>query len=145
MLLFAWALWQSGSFGWRAGLFPWAVTVPALFLAIMQFVRDLAGRPESPGPGLVEATPSVPSAVAGRRTAEIAAWIVAMFAAIWLVGFAGATLLTTFLYLKLGAREGWMPSLALSLGGFVFVYGLFERALGVPFPPGGLLTWLGYG
>ena len=61
------------------------------------------------------------------------------------MGFAGATLLTTFLYLKLGARERWATSLALSLGGFVFVYGLFERALGVPFPPGSLLTWLGYG
>jgi hypothetical protein len=67
-----------------------------------------------------------------------------MFVAIWLVGFAGATLLTTFLYLKLGARERWATSLALSLGGFIFVHGLFERTLGVPFPPGALLAWLGY-
>ena len=28
VLLFVWALWQSRGFGWRAGLFPWAVTVP---------------------------------------------------------------------------------------------------------------------
>jgi hypothetical protein len=83
--------------------------------------------------------------MAGRRTAEIAAWIVGMYAAIWLVGFPGATLVTTFLYLKLAARERWAPSLALSLGGFLLVYGLFERALGVPFPPGRLLAWLGDG
>jgi len=25
------------------------------------------------------------------------------------------------------------------------VYGLFEKALGVPFPPGQLLVWLGLG
>ena len=68
-----------------------------------------------------------------------------MYAAIWLVGFPLATLVTTFLYLTLGARERWPISVALSLGGFVFVYGLFERALGVPFPPGALLAWLGYG
>jgi putative tricarboxylic transport membrane protein len=145
VLLFVWALWQSRSFGWRAGLFPWAVTVPALFLAIAQLARDISGCRERPGTDLADATPSVASAVTRRRTAEIAAWIIGMFVAVWLVGFAGATLVTTFLYLKLGARERWVTSLALSLGGFVFVYGLFERALGVPFPPGSLLTWLGYG
>jgi hypothetical protein len=66
-------------------------------------------------------------------------------AAIWLAGFPVATLLTSFLYLRLGAREPWSMVIALSLGGFVFVHGLFERALGVPFPPGSLLAWLGYG
>jgi Tripartite tricarboxylate transporter TctB family len=93
---------------------------------------------------LLDAMPDVPVDVVGCRTAEIAAWIVGMLVAIWLVGFGAATLLTTFLYLKLGAREQWGVSVALSLGGFVFVYGLFERALGVPFPPGSLLVWLGY-
>jgi hypothetical protein len=68
-----------------------------------------------------------------------------MFAAIWLVGFGGATLVMTLLYLKVGAGERWGISLALSLGAFLFVYGLFERALGVPFPAGSLLVWLGYG
>lgn len=145
VLLFVCALWQSRSFGWRAGLFPWAVTVPALFLAVAQLGRALLGRPESPGPEPVEAGSREPSTLTSRRTAEIAAWIVAMYAAIWLVGFAGATLMTTFLYLKLGARERWVPSLALSLGGFLLVYGLFERVLGVPFPPGRLLAWLGDG
>ena len=121
--------------------------MPALGLAIVQLVRDLAGRAREPrvAEPAEAAVPDVPSAMAGRRTAEIAAWIVGMFAAIWLVGFPGATLVTTFLYLKLGARERWAVSLALSLGGFLFVYGLFERVLGVPFPPGRLLAWLGYG
>ena len=76
---------------------------------------------------------------------EIAAWIVGMLGAIWLVGFPIATLLTTFLYLRLGAREGWTISVALSLGGFAFVHGLFARLLGVPFPAGRLFEWLGYG
>ena len=145
VLLFVCALWQSRGFGWRAGLFPWAVTVPVLCLALIQFMRDLAGRPENPGPDPVAAAPVVPSTVVWRRTAEIGAWIVGMLGAIWLAGFAGATLLITFLYLKLGAREPWAPSLALSVGGFLFVYGLFERVLGVPFRPGSLLAWLGYG
>src|SRR5262249_51441842 len=140
-----WALWQSRNFGFRAGLFPWAVTAPALVLAIVQFVRDLTGVPESTDPAAVTTEEGMPASVSAQRTLAIGAWIVGMFVAIWLVGFSGATLLTTFLYLKLGARERWATSLALSLGGSLFVYGLFDRALGVPFPTGSLLTWLGHG
>jgi hypothetical protein len=77
--------------------------------------------------------------------AEIAAWIVGMLGAIWLVGFPLATLLTTLAYLRLAAHERWTVSVALSLGGFLFVHGLFARLLGVPFPPGRVLDWLGYG
>ena len=136
-----WAFWQSTGFAMRAGLFPWAVLVPTLGLAIAQLARDLAGSRPAGDPDDVGA----PQADGGRRTAEIAAWIVGMFAAIWLVGFPLATLLTTFLYLRLGAREPWILSLALSVGGFLFVDGLFARLLGVPFPPGRLFEWLGYG
>ena len=32
----------------------------------------------------------------------------------------------------------------LSLAAFAFVYGLFEKALSVPFPPARLFVWLGY-
>jgi hypothetical protein len=47
VLLFLWALWQSRKFGVRAGLFPWAVMVPALALSIVQLVRDVTGRRET--------------------------------------------------------------------------------------------------
>jgi hypothetical protein len=146
VLLFLWALWQSRKFGMRAGLFPWAVTVPAAILSVAQLVRDLTGRRETDGgEESADGAPDLPPAVLRRRTVEIAVWIVGMFLAIWLVGFAGATLVMTFLYLRLGAGERWTISLALSLGALLFVYGLFERGLGVPFPAGSLLVWLGYG
>ena len=145
VLLLLWALWQSLGFGLRAGLFPWAVTVPTLILAIGQLARDLTGQGEVEDLGPRGTAPGLPTGLARRRTAEVAAWVVGMYLAIWLVGFPLATLLTTFLYLKLGAREPWPVSVALSLGGFVFVYGLFERALGVPFPAGSLLAWVGSG
>jgi hypothetical protein len=144
VLLFAWALWQSRSYGFRAGLFPWAVTVPALVLAIVQAARDLARGREDAGEAADATGSDLPSGEVWRRTAQIGAWILGMYFAIWLVGFALATLVTTVLYLKLGARERWGMSIALGLAGFLFVHGLFERALAVPFPPGQLLEWLGY-
>jgi TctA family transporter len=145
VLLFAWALWQSRSYGFRAGLFPWAVTVPALALAIVQLARDLARGREDAGEITDASGSDLPPREAWRRTAEIGAWILGMYAAIWLVGFALATLITTVLYLRLGALERWGMSIGLGLAGFLFVHGFFERALAVPFPPGQLLEWLGYG
>ncbi|MBI4013235.1 MAG: tripartite tricarboxylate transporter permease [Candidatus Rokubacteria bacterium] len=143
VLVLAGALWQSREFGTRAGLFPWAIGIPTLALALVQLGRDLAGR-RSRGPGdAVGGGAGLPAGVAARRTAEIGAWIAGGFVAIWLLGFPLATLVATFLYLKVGGRERWPISLGLSLAGFAFVYGLFERGLAVPFPPGRLLVWLG--
>jgi hypothetical protein len=145
VLLFGWALWQSRDFGPRAGLFPWAIVIPSLGLAIVQFARDAAGRRSGAALDAIETGPDLPPGVAARRTAEICAWILGMFAAIWLVGFSSATLVTAFLYLKVGARERWPISIALSLASYAFVYGLFERVLAIPFPPGLLFAWLGGG
>jgi hypothetical protein len=37
------ALWQSRTFGFRPGLFPWAVGIPLLVLAITQLLVDDTG------------------------------------------------------------------------------------------------------
>jgi hypothetical protein len=140
---FAWGLWASRDFGPRAGLFPWVVGGPTLALAIVQLARDLTGRRSAGRIDLVPAA-ELPRPVVVRRTAAICAWIAGFYAAIWLLGFSLATLLTTFLYLRLGARERWPIGVGLSLAAFAFVYGLFEWGLRVPFPPGRLFDWLGY-
>jgi putative tricarboxylic transport membrane protein len=142
VVLFAWALWESRSFGVRAGLFPWAIGIPGLALALAQVGGDRAGR-RTPPPA--EPAADVPPAVAARRRVEICAWIAGFWVAIWLLGFSVATLVATFLYLKVTAGERWPISVLLSVFGFAFVYGVFVKALGVPFPAGHLLVWLGYG
>jgi TctA family transporter len=139
--LFAWALWQSRTFGPRAGLFPWAVGAPGLLLGLVQLTRDLSGRRETRQTD--EPGPEVPAEVARRRSIEVCVWIAAFWVGIWLLGFSLATPVMTLLYLKISARERWPISVLLSVFGFAFVYGLFERALGVPFPPGQILVWLG--
>jgi len=139
--LFAAALWQSRRFDVRAGLFPWIITAVALALAIAHLLAELARRR-----GTASARPNDASAPdtadERRRTVAICAWILGMYVAIWVLGFSLASLLMTLLYLKT-ARERWPLSVALSLAGSAFVFGLFERGLGVPFPPGRILVWLG--
>lgn len=144
VLLFAWALWESRTFGPRAGLFPWTIAIPGLMLAIVQLARDLTGRRDS-APAAADDPPDVPPEVATRRSIDRCAWTVGLLIAVWLFGFSLGTLATSFLYLKTTAREGWPMSIVNSLCCFAFVYGLFEQGLGVPFPPGRLFAWLGYG
>jgi putative tricarboxylic transport membrane protein len=142
VLLFAWALWQSRDFGLRAGLFPWAVCIPGLVLGLAQLTRDLTGRRAAPEP-VGEAAPAVPAEVATRRTITICLWILGFWIAIWLLGFSLATLLMTFCYLRVSARERWPITLVLTAAASAFVYGVFEKALSVPFPSGQLFVWLG--
>ena len=143
VILFAAALWESLRFDARAGLFPWTITTASLFLAIAHCARGLTAPRH--GENANDREPSAtPRRAVRRRTLEICGWILGMFAAIWLLGFSLATPLTTLLYLR-AARERWAVCIALSLAALAFVYGLFETALGVPFPPGRLFTWLGDG
>jgi TctA family transporter len=141
VVVFAWALWASRDFGVRAGLFPWAVCGPGLALGLAQLTRDLRGRRE--GTAAESAEPDVPAGVARRRTREICLWIVGFWLAIWLLGFSLASLATTFLYLRVSGRERWPVCVVLTACAFAFVYGLFEKGLGVPFPTGQVIAWLG--
>jgi TctA family transporter len=138
------ALWRSRDFGFRAGLFPWAVGFPVLVLATLQFFLDVTGKTrfktDEIGVGQ-----DLPKKVVANRTMTIGAWIVGYFVAIWLVGFSAAVPLTTVLYLKIAGNEKWPITIALSAIGWIFFYALFAYTLHVPFPDGAIFTWLNWG
>jgi putative tricarboxylic transport membrane protein len=146
VVLFAAALWLSRHFDVRAGLFPWTITTAALGLAIVHAVSALRSRRRALGESEHAREHEDARGARGekRRSAAICGWILGMYVAIWLLGFSVAALVTSVLYLR-AARERWSISIGLSLVGFAFVYGLFEKGLGVPFPPGRLFVWPGYG
>jgi TctA family transporter len=139
--LFVWALWEARDWWFRARLFPWAIGFPGLAVALIQLFLDgrivIKTRGEH---GLDRAGPESPFII--RRTLDITGWILGFFAAIWLLGFPVAVPLATFLYLKAGVRERWPIAVALTLLAWIAFYGLFDYALGIPFPPGLLLEWL---
>jgi putative tricarboxylic transport membrane protein len=146
VVLFAAALWLSRHFDVRAGLFPWTITTAALGLAIAHAVSELRTRRRALGESEHAREHEDARGARGerRRSAAICGWILGMYVTIWLLGFSVAAVVTSVLYLR-AARERWPISIGLSLVGFAFVYGLFEKGLGVPFPPGRLFVWLAYG
>jgi len=144
VVLLGLALWQSRNFGYRAGLFPWAIGFPVLALAIVQLGKELLGFEKKPraaefGLGV---GPEISPELAYRRTLLILGWTIGFFVGIWLLGFSLAVPTTIILYLKF-AKEKWPITLALALAAWLFFYGLFDYALHVPFPDGQLFLWLG--
>ena len=137
------ALFGFGAVEKSAALFPLAVGIPSLAVALLALIQEF----RSPASPAVEVTAAVAAerAAVRRRTAAIVGWTVGFFLMIWFLGFVTASAVATLLYLKLGAGERWGISAVLTAVAWIFFYGLFDYMLHLPFPPGELFIWLGIG
>ena len=138
------AIWGYGETFRRARLFPLAIGIPCLLLALVVLGLEVRSGSVAPAsepapPPDVAAEPPLEPAVARRRTLAMWGWVLGFFLGIWLLGFTIAVPVLTLLYLKLGAGERWVPTLLLTAAAFVFFYGVFDYGLRLPFPPGVLL------
>jgi hypothetical protein len=135
---------------WRlqARLYPWAIGIPMVVLAIIQVILDLKGvqrKQADAAPVDFQFSQEIDPQVARRRTINIFSWIVGFFLGIWLLGFVITIPLLVFTYLKIQSNESWVTSVALTIAAWLVFYGLFVRLLTLPFPQGLVLAWLGIG
>lgn len=136
---------------WRmqARLYPWAIGIPMLILAVIQFVLDLKGvkaKESSDGTpmdfqfrGQKEMAPEV----VRKRTITMFSWLFGFFFMIYLLGYVVAIPLMVFTYLKFQSNESWVLSTTLTVIAFIFFYSLFVKLLNLPFPDGAVQTMLG--
>ena len=127
-----------------AKLFPLAIAIPSLVLAVLLAVISLRSRgtviaPRPPEPG--EDSPLAPEERT-RRTATVGAWFLCIFAAVYLLGFLVAIPVSAFAYLRVAAREGWVASVGIAVICWLVVFGVFDRLLHVPLPLGELIRFL---
>ncbi len=134
-----------GAFEERAALFPLIIGLPALVISAVVFVKEvtITHRVVVHGEEGVEEVEEISPEETRRRTLAISAWVVGFFVSIWLIGFVWSSMVATFLYLKVGARESWLMSIILTAVAYVFFAGIFDMTLHLPFPPGDLFVWLG--
>jgi len=140
VVFFAFFIYQAREWRLQARLYPWAVGIPMLLLALAHLFLESRGegtqeRPDSP-PVDFQFTQTTDSALARRRTINIFSWILGFFLSIWLVGFSFSVPLFVFLYLKVQSRESWTLSLVLTGAAWLLFWGLFVRLLHLPFPEG---------
>ncbi|HET8568990.1 MAG TPA: tripartite tricarboxylate transporter TctB family protein [Candidatus Limnocylindria bacterium] len=136
-VLFAWAALESRRWSELARTFPMAVAVFGLVLALLALVLP-ARKADAPEPD------ELSDDVRRRRTAAAVGWIAAFFLAVWALGFLVAIPLATVAYLR-ACGERWPVTAAIAAASWAFVYGLFDRVLHVPLPPGELLRAAGLG
>jgi Tripartite tricarboxylate transporter TctB family len=134
---------------WRlqARLYPWAIGIPMLILAIVQVILDLKGiqakQSSDATPVDFQFTKEVDAQTAKKRAIIMFSWLLGFLFAIWLLGFPIAIALMMFTYLKFQGGESWVLSIALTVVAWLAFWGLFVKLLTLPFPEGVLITWLG--
>lgn len=140
MVVLALGLWVSRNFGYRAGLFPWAIGTPVLILCVMQLAMDIMGKTRVSALGGLDVEEELPKEVVWHRTTVIMTWIGVYYFAIWLLGFILSVPLIVFLHLSLGSGEKRSLCLTLALAAWAFFYFLFDYFLALPFPEGWLFS-----
>ena len=138
----------SQAFEWRlqARLYPLAIGIPMIILAIIQVILDLKGvesKQTDAAPVDVQMGQNVEPAVAFKRTVQIFSWFFGFFLGCWLVGFTITIPVIVFSYMYFYGKEKLFLAATLTVIAFIFYYSLFVRLLNLPFPDGMIQTWLG--
>lgn len=149
MAFFVFIVAQSSDMPEKAKMYPWVVGLIALALLAVQLVREVL--PARSGPARetretgadVDFTEEEASAAGKRRTLELFGWIYGFAATLWLIGFYLAIPAMVFAYL-LRHRESPVVTVAMPAVAGLATWGLFDRLLHLPFPPGVLFEWLGW-
>lgn len=150
-LVMVWAIFVAMDFPFLARLYPLMAGSFTLVMAILLLVIELraAGKEKGRGGGTgsgaaidIEANSSMPALVRTKKNVEAFAWFLAVYLAIWLLGFKIGVLAFLVAYIGLKARVQWFLVLSL-LAGLVALLAFFDVALKVYWPSGLLEQWLG--
>ena len=138
---------------WDTRLFPWAIGIPALALAVRQLLADWRSAGANAEPGDVTRYAGVldipvdrttPPQVMLRHTIKTAGWIIAFACGIWLLGFLVSIPLFVFLYLAYEAQARKLVGLVIAGLTFLFVWGMFDWLMHLAWPEAALFTLLGF-
>lgn len=132
------ALYASWNWPFRTALFPRVIALPILFLALIESALSVWSiESERDGHAVdFQLTDTVEPVLATQRTIAIILWTVGFMVLIVLVGFPLAVPIFVFVYLRIAGREPWALTIILTAMSWLFMEGLFNRLLHLPFPEG---------
>jgi len=135
------ALYASLHWPFKTALFPRVIGFPLLLLALIEMALSIWGvEKEREGHAVdFELTTAVEPALAQKRTLLICTWIIGFLVLIIAFGFPLAVPIFVFAYLRIVGREPLTLSFVLTLVSWIFMEGVFDRFLHIPFPEGWIL------
>ena len=135
------ALYASLHWPFKTALFPRVIGFPLLLLALIEMALSIWGvEKEREGHAVdFELTTAVEPALAQKRTLLICTWIIGFLVLIIAFGFPLAVPIFVFAYLRIAGREPLTLSFVLTLVSWIFMEGVFDRFLHIPFPEGWIL------
>jgi hypothetical protein len=134
---------------WDTRLFPWAIGIPALALAVRQLLADWrsAGTNVEQGEATryagvldIPVDRSIPPEEMFRHTVRTAYWILTFACGIWFLGFLIAIPLFIFFYLISEASAGKFSAAVVAGLTFLFVWALFDQLMHLAWPEAALFT-----
>jgi hypothetical protein len=145
------AVWvvTAAGLNWDTRLFPWAVGIPALALALRQLVTDWKGTGANAEQGEQERYPgvldipvdrSIPPEEMFRHTVKTAYWILIFACGIWFLGFLISIPLFIFFFLISEANAGKFSAAIVAGLTFLFVWALFDQLMHLAWPEAALFT-----
>lgn len=151
VVIAVWVVTATG-LNWDTRLFPWAVGIPALALALRQLVADWQGasakteQGEERYPGVLDIAVdrSIPPEEMFRHTVKTAYWILTFACGIWFLGFLIAIPLFIFFYLISEAKARKLPALIVAGLTLLFVWALFDQTMHLAWPEAALFTLFGF-
>jgi hypothetical protein len=134
---------------WDTRLFPWAIGIPALALAVRQLVADWKGagakteqeeQERYPGVLDIPADRTISPEEMFRHTLRTAYWILTFAFGIWFLGFLIAIPVFIFFYLISEANAGKLSAAIVAGLTFLFVWALFDQLMHLAWPEAALFT-----
>jgi putative tricarboxylic transport membrane protein len=150
-----WVLAQASDWPFRTGIFPLATGGLLLLLTLAKLLdavrsrRFLVGRvsavaddPSTAGPAILDPLdpPDVFATASRADWISASAWMAGFFVMLWLLGALIAVPLFAVIYLLIVARQSIPRAGAYAVVSWLFIYGLFDRALRIPLPAGVLFS-----
>jgi len=160
LMLAAWVLYQASAWPFRTAVFPLATGGLLLLFSAGQLMThvgrtlrvrraSLTGSPhrhddhaDLKGPPHMQedVVPDVFATASRAEWVSAFAWMAAFFLLLWLVGALVAVPLFALVYLLTAAGGSLVLAGTYALASWLFIYGLFDRALRVPLPQGALFS-----
>ena len=151
IVIAVWVVTAAG-LNWDTRLFPWAIGIPALALALRQLVTDWQGagakteQGEERYPGVLDIAVdrSISPEEMFRHTVKTAYWISTFAFGIWFFGFLVSIPIFVFFYLISEAKARKFPGLIVAGLTFLFVWVLFDQLMHLAWPEAALFTLFGF-